>query len=166
MFEPIRGGTRGGQAEFKWSDVSADKDREVRVWSSFRLSTVTNVCLSIIELSRTQYQCSNRKMAKEQGYSLVLSRCQPRWARPTGRDSQGQGGWSWGSRCCIVLHNQSYSGYLWTHGFPLIQGICSWLKKRLVQCYGWQWYRRKRCRNSPQRRLIRPISWSWERRKT
>lgn len=29
MFEPIRGGTRGGQAEFKWSDVSADKDREV-----------------------------------------------------------------------------------------------------------------------------------------
>ncbi|KAJ6612255.1 kinase phosphorylation protein-domain-containing protein [Mycena sp. CBHHK59/15] len=28
MFEPIRGGTRGGQAEFKWSDVSADKDRE------------------------------------------------------------------------------------------------------------------------------------------
>lgn len=31
MFEPIRGGTRGGQAEFKWSDVSADKDREVRI---------------------------------------------------------------------------------------------------------------------------------------
>ena len=31
MFEPIRGGTRGGQAEFKWSDVSADKDREVRL---------------------------------------------------------------------------------------------------------------------------------------
>ncbi|KAJ3801828.1 kinase phosphorylation protein-domain-containing protein, partial [Lentinula aff. detonsa] len=28
MFEPIRGGTRGGQAEFKWTDVSADKDRE------------------------------------------------------------------------------------------------------------------------------------------
>ena len=31
MFEPIRGGTRGGQGEFKWSDVSADKDREVCV---------------------------------------------------------------------------------------------------------------------------------------
>jgi hypothetical protein len=31
MFDgPIRGGTRGGQGEFKWSDVSADKDREVR----------------------------------------------------------------------------------------------------------------------------------------
>lgn len=30
MFEPVRGGTRGGQAEFKWSDVSQDKDREVR----------------------------------------------------------------------------------------------------------------------------------------
>lgn len=29
MFEPIRGGTRGGQGEFKWADVSADKDREV-----------------------------------------------------------------------------------------------------------------------------------------
>ncbi|KAF8740959.1 hypothetical protein AX14_006436 [Amanita brunnescens Koide BX004] len=28
MFEPVRGGTRGGQAEFKWSDVSEDKDRE------------------------------------------------------------------------------------------------------------------------------------------
>lgn len=28
MFEPVRGGTRGGQAEFKWTDVSADKDRE------------------------------------------------------------------------------------------------------------------------------------------
>lgn len=32
MFEPIRGGTRGGQAEFKWADVSADKDREVRIF--------------------------------------------------------------------------------------------------------------------------------------
>ena len=31
FFEPVRGGTRGGQAEFKWSDVSADKDREVSV---------------------------------------------------------------------------------------------------------------------------------------
>ena len=31
MFEPVRGGTRGGQAEFKWADVSADKDREVGV---------------------------------------------------------------------------------------------------------------------------------------
>jgi hypothetical protein len=29
MYEPTRGGTRGGQAEFKWADVSADKDREV-----------------------------------------------------------------------------------------------------------------------------------------
>jgi len=28
MYEPTRGGTRGGQAEFKWSEVSADKDRE------------------------------------------------------------------------------------------------------------------------------------------
>ncbi|CCA69157.1 hypothetical protein PIIN_03057 [Serendipita indica DSM 11827] len=28
MFEPTRGGTRGGAGEFKWSDVSADKDRE------------------------------------------------------------------------------------------------------------------------------------------
>jgi len=30
MYEPTRDGTRGGQAEFKWTDVSADKDREVR----------------------------------------------------------------------------------------------------------------------------------------
>lgn len=28
MYEPIRGGTRGGQGDFKWTDVSADKDRE------------------------------------------------------------------------------------------------------------------------------------------
>ena len=35
MFEPVRGGTRGGQAEFKWSDVSADKDREVRIFIPF-----------------------------------------------------------------------------------------------------------------------------------
>ncbi|KAI0074417.1 hypothetical protein K474DRAFT_1601487 [Panus rudis PR-1116 ss-1] len=28
MFEPVRGGTRGGQAEFKWTDVAQDKDRE------------------------------------------------------------------------------------------------------------------------------------------
>jgi hypothetical protein len=36
MFEPVRGGTRGGQAEFKWSDVSADKDREVRISILFK----------------------------------------------------------------------------------------------------------------------------------
>jgi Multiple myeloma tumor-associated len=28
MYEPTRGGTRGGQAEFKWSDVGQDKNRE------------------------------------------------------------------------------------------------------------------------------------------
>lgn len=28
MFHPTRGGTRGGAAEFSWSDVKADKDRE------------------------------------------------------------------------------------------------------------------------------------------
>jgi len=28
MFGPTRGGTRGGAAEFKWTDVAADKDRE------------------------------------------------------------------------------------------------------------------------------------------
>jgi hypothetical protein len=39
MFEPIRGGTRGGQAEFKWSDVSADKDREVRIFPNILSSS-------------------------------------------------------------------------------------------------------------------------------
>jgi hypothetical protein len=39
MFEPIRGGTRGGQAEFKWADVSADKDREVCVFPSVTSSS-------------------------------------------------------------------------------------------------------------------------------
>lgn len=28
MYNPIRAGTRGGAAEFKWSDVKEDKDRE------------------------------------------------------------------------------------------------------------------------------------------
>ncbi|GAA5940163.1 MMtag domain-containing protein [Sporobolomyces koalae] len=28
MFHPTRGGTRGGQGDFKWTDVAADKDRE------------------------------------------------------------------------------------------------------------------------------------------
>lgn len=27
---PIRPGTRGGQGDFTWAEVSADKDREVR----------------------------------------------------------------------------------------------------------------------------------------
>lgn len=47
MYEPIRGGTRGGQAEFKWADVSADKDREVRsVITSNHLSLTACIALS------------------------------------------------------------------------------------------------------------------------
>jgi len=46
MFEPVRGGTRGGQAEFKWSDVSADKDREV---------SMILLCTIIHDLSRSQH---------------------------------------------------------------------------------------------------------------
>jgi hypothetical protein len=49
MFEPIRGGTRGGQAEFKWSDVSADKDREV---SYPFLSLLFSLTITLTELSR------------------------------------------------------------------------------------------------------------------
>lgn len=67
MFEPIRGGTRGGQGEFKWSDVSADKDREVRQL----LHVVLAVGNCQVELFGPQYQCPNREMAEEQGYSLV-----------------------------------------------------------------------------------------------
>lgn len=47
MYEPIRGGTRGGQAEFKWTDVSADKDREVSRYPSIF------VLLSLIRASIT-----------------------------------------------------------------------------------------------------------------
>jgi len=39
MYEPIRGGTRGGHAEFKWSDVSADKDRENYIGHSINAPT-------------------------------------------------------------------------------------------------------------------------------
>lgn len=49
MYEPIRGGTRGGQAEFKWADVSADKDREVR--SVIKVTTLS--LTACIALSRT-----------------------------------------------------------------------------------------------------------------
>jgi len=47
MFEPIRGGTRGGQAEFKWSDVSADKDREVSQQSHVVLAVPNCQCRTI-----------------------------------------------------------------------------------------------------------------------
>ena len=47
MYEPVRGGTRGGQAEFKWSDVSADKDREVHSQPSRKFSLL-KFSLSII----------------------------------------------------------------------------------------------------------------------
>ena len=46
MFEPVRGGTRGGQAEFKWSDVSQDKDREVSL--SYLLGQVLHECSYIL----------------------------------------------------------------------------------------------------------------------
>ncbi|GAA5966415.1 hypothetical protein JCM8115_002869 [Rhodotorula mucilaginosa] len=36
MFHPTRGGTRGGQGDFKWSDVAADKDREYYLGHSLR----------------------------------------------------------------------------------------------------------------------------------
>lgn len=63
MFDgPVRGGTRGGHAEFKWSDVSADKDREVR---HFCFSTVACKLTTILALFRTFDQCSDRTMAKE-----------------------------------------------------------------------------------------------------
>lgn len=48
MFEPVRGGTRGGQAEFKWSDVSEDKDREVSMIVIFARLIFLIVLQSII----------------------------------------------------------------------------------------------------------------------
>ena len=78
MFEPVRGGTRGGQAEFKWSDVSQDKDREVRERVPF-CGCVQSVNAAFglwLELSRTQYQRSDRTVAEEQGHPLVPARQQ------------------------------------------------------------------------------------------
>jgi len=74
MFEPVRGGTRGGQAEFKWSDVSADKDREVRCSSSLGGKPATILsCLTTgrAELPGSQHQRANGPLAKEQRRSLV-----------------------------------------------------------------------------------------------
>ena len=61
MFEPVRGGTRGGQAEFKWSDVSADKDREVSGSASIPIAIFT----LFAELPRTQHKRTHWQMAKE-----------------------------------------------------------------------------------------------------
>lgn len=74
MFEPIRGGTRGGQAEFKWSDVSADKDREVRLLRiALELTAIASyLFMGYTELPWTQYQRANRSLAEEQGRSLVF----------------------------------------------------------------------------------------------
>ena len=72
MFEPIRGGTRGGQAEFKWSDVSADKDREVRLLQTrCRRSLAHCLTTGCTELPRSQYQRADGSLAKEQGRPLV-----------------------------------------------------------------------------------------------
>lgn len=67
MFEPIRGGTRGGQGEFKWSDVSADKDREVRC----RCPITPQHAHAFVALPWTQCQCTYRTLAEEQGRPLV-----------------------------------------------------------------------------------------------
>lgn len=70
MFDgPIRGGTRGGQGEFKWTDVSADKDREA---SLLFVTPIQTLNLSL-ELSRSLYQRPNWPLAKEQGCPLVQS---------------------------------------------------------------------------------------------
>jgi len=70
MFEPIRGGTRGGQAEFKWSDVSADKDREVRLVFPV-LRSCPCLATGCTELPGSQYQRADGPLAKEQGCTLV-----------------------------------------------------------------------------------------------
>jgi len=64
MFEPIRGGTRGGQAEFKWSDVSADKDREVCVFPPVPLIGSTSPALYRITwaIASTPLQAGGRKI--------------------------------------------------------------------------------------------------------
>ncbi|GAA6055086.1 hypothetical protein JCM3770_001788 [Rhodotorula araucariae] len=36
MYHPTRGGTRGGQGDFKWTDVAADKDREFYLGHSLK----------------------------------------------------------------------------------------------------------------------------------
>ena len=71
MFEPIRGGTRGGQAEFKWSDVSADKDREVRPPQTGPVTIASYLTTGWTELPGSQYQRTDRSLAKEQGCPLV-----------------------------------------------------------------------------------------------
>jgi hypothetical protein len=67
MFEPVRGGTRGGQAEFKWSDVSADKDREVLFFFALPLGSIRMLTLSqkLLELPRSQHQRTYWPMAEK-----------------------------------------------------------------------------------------------------
>ncbi|SRR6266404_3422899 len=102
MFEPIRGGTRGGQAEFKWSDVSADKDREVclqrgllilRIDNTLPFRTIsatastrplvdgrkTRISIGIIVISKTQRMSAPRKYVKSRKWKRKRSPllCEP-----------------------------------------------------------------------------------------
>jgi hypothetical protein len=56
MFEPVRGGTRGGQAEFKWTDVSADKDREVPFSSFLSYCNALTACIRTISATVSMRQ--------------------------------------------------------------------------------------------------------------
>ncbi|KAG8915315.1 hypothetical protein FRC00_005760 [Tulasnella sp. 408] len=47
MYSQTRGGTRGGAAEFKWSDVGADKDREHYLGKfAYDFGTITSLIMS------------------------------------------------------------------------------------------------------------------------
>ena len=104
MFEPVRGGTRGGQAEFKWSDVSQDKDREVRERVPFSGCTQSvNTAFGLwLELSRTQYQRPDRTVAEEQGHPLVPARGPAGGGGAAGGAEEDQGGGGGGPRGCSV----------------------------------------------------------------
>lgn len=107
MFEPVRGGTRGGQAEFKWSDVSADKDREVRPHFPLHKRTL-HTCMTdptkcVLELPGAQHQRADGTVAEEQGRPLVLAGQQRgrRGAEARG-DTEDQGAGGRGVGCCLV----------------------------------------------------------------
>jgi hypothetical protein len=70
MYNPIRGGTRGGQGDFTWAEVSADKDREV-ISALHLFEAYCKLTLSATELPWPLHQCTYWAMAEEQGHPLV-----------------------------------------------------------------------------------------------
>ncbi|KAM0787493.1 hypothetical protein ACM66B_003566 [Microbotryomycetes sp. NB124-2] len=82
MYNPVRGGTRGGQGDFKWSDVAGDKDREnylghsvmapVGRWQANKDVTWYNKDAGGDEDSKRRDEIAKIKQAEEDALAIAL----------------------------------------------------------------------------------------------